>query len=329
MEKEEKYIIQSNGYTTLRNDYGIYAQRLLILIAEAMQYRFDGAVLKRSQVNLTKEILRYRFNVTQLKIAGGTHNNQYIKKQLMDIAKTIIKARDDENAATLFAPLFTMLWYRENTGEIEVEINQYLWNIFAELSNGYKRYQLHTAMSFTSTYATRLYQMLKGNTKPITYKIEQLKEMFVLENKYKLAKDFIKYVIKSGIDEINEKSEIDVKYTPETLKTGKGRPKVYAITFEVKERPEKTNFDLTHSEINRKMGLSIIPAQIKTKLMQAYNFTEQGIKANADIIYDAYALMKNPAFSQWLDKKRATAMKAKNPQGYIIQAMKNELEKNA
>lgn len=327
MEKNEKYIIQSNGYTSIRNDYGIYAQRLLILIAEAMQYRFNGIVLKSGEIKLSEMILDYEFNISQLKIGNGTNNNQYIKEQLNIIAKTII--HESNKKYEMYAPLFTRLKYDKETTKLKVSINQSLWDIFAQISNGYKRYQLETALSFSSTYATRLYQMLKGNTKPITYKIEQLKEMFVLENKYPKPTDFITYVIKSAIKEINEKSEIEVKYTPETLKTGKGRPKIYAITFEIKERPDRTNFNLAHSEINRKMGLSIIPTLVKTKLMQAYNFTEQGIKANADIIYDTYALMKNPAFNQWLDKKRATAMKAKNPQGYIIQAMKNELEENA
>ena len=54
--------------------------------------------------------------------------------------------------------------------------------------------------------------------------------------------------------------------------------------------------------------------------------TEKGLKANSRLIFEAYVAMKSPSLEDFLSEKREKAMKADNPQGWIINAIRGELE---
>lgn len=66
-----------------------------------------------------------------------------------------------------------------------------------------------------SFYAIRLYELLKSDfyketTEYIEYMVQDLRQFFECENKYKLFADFRKKVIDTAIVEINNKSDIEI-----------------------------------------------------------------------------------------------------------------------
>ena len=135
---------------------------------------------------------------------------------------------------------------------------------------------------------------MAGNKEPITYDLIWLKKLFGVENKYKRVNDFVKYVIASAKAELDEKSEKSFEYKPVYTKKGKGRPQITAITFLVVDTHKNMNFETRAKEINRLYGESTIPQALKFKLKEGYNFTLQGIRANAQLFSEAYMQMKNP-----------------------------------
>lgn len=171
-----------------------------------------------------------------------------------------------------------------------------------------------------------MYQLLSGNQQPITYKVEWLKKMFGVESKYLLTKDFIKRVIIKAQKELDEKAEISFTYKPTYTNKGKGRPQITAITFAVVDTHKNTNFETRAKEINRVYGDSTIPQEIRVFLMVTYGFTPQGIRANAPLLAEAYMQMRKPTLAEFLRDKRDQAQRAKNPQGWIINAIRGELE---
>ena len=324
MENENKLIVQSTKYTTMRNNFGIYAQRLIVRIAEAMQYRIEDADLYNLKFKPYDPKLCWRFKIADL-MQGQAQNYTYVRKELHDIIQSTVRFENDKGAWQE-SVIFTDIRGDENTGEIEVWINLNIWWLFLEMSKGYKKYQLNTALSFNSSYTLRMYQLLNGNEKPITYKIAWLKDLFCVKDKYYYVKDFIKYVIETAQKELTEKAEITFEYKPIFASQGKGRPRIDAITFIVKKNDKNLNFETRAKEINRLYGESTIPKELRNKLMQGYEFKPQGIRANAQLFAEAYMQMKNPGLLQFLDEKRAQALRAKNPQGWIINAIRGELE---
>lgn len=319
-----RMIVQSTKYTTMRNNFGIYAQRLIVRIAEAMQYRLQDANLFNLEFKPYDPKLCWRFRIADL-MQDNAQNYTYVRKELHDIIQSTVRFENDKGAWQE-SVIFTDIRGDENTGEIEVWINLNIWWLFLEMSKGYKKYQLNTALSFKSSYTLRLYQLLIGNEKPITYKISWLKDLFCVKDSYFYVKDFIKYVIETARKELTEKAEITFDYKPIYASQGKGRPRIDALTFIVKKNDNNINFETRAKEINRVYGESTIPKEIRVYLMVAYGFTPQGIRANAPLFAEAYMQMKRPPLAEFLRDKRDQAQRAKNPQGWIINAIRGELE---
>lgn len=315
--ENSKQIIQSTNYTTIRSHWGVYAQRLMVLLAEAMQYRYEDADLKNGTLKDVPMQLEWRFQIADFKL-GETRNNDYIRQQLKQVLNSTVEWIDERNTWRA-SVLFTDIKQEENAGDIVVKINDTLWNLFVEISKGFKKYQLETALKFSSANALKLYQLLSGNKEPVTYGIDYLRKYMGATNVNKRTRDFVKYTIESSIKEINAIAEYSVYYEPIYKTIGRGRPIIDAIRFHTQKRSVKSN--TANAEIVRKYGLSLLPNTLKVKLQQSYGFTEQGIKANAELLQTAYSTMKEPTLIEFLDKRRAKAMKAKNPQGYIINAI--------
>lgn len=318
--KDNKMILQSYKLTTIRNDFGIYAQRLIVRIAEAMQYRLQGADLQTGNIKPCDPRLKWKFNLSDLQQAGEKHHSQ-IKSELRKVIKASVYEEYENGWRDSI--IFTDIDFN-NSGTIQVKINDSVWDLFVELSKGFKKYQLDTAMKLQSTYALRLYQLLNGNTTPITYEIDWLKELFQVKNKYTLNKDFIKWVIVPAKKELDEKAETSFTFIVNQTSDGRGRPRISSLTF-FPINGKSVNSDILTKEMARKYGYNMIATPYKVKLMQGYNFTEQGIRANAELIYTASVKIEN--FHLWLDSKRAKAMTADNPQGWILRAMSGEIKK--
>lgn len=319
--KDNRLILQSYTLTAIRNNFGLYAQRLIVRIAEKMQYRLQDADFVTKKITPSDKRLEWEFKVADI----AMDNNNYAKVKA-DLRKVLDAKIYYENGRYWEeGVLFTKI--RCKDGNLQVKINDDYWNLFVEFSKGYKRYELETALSLKSRYSLRLYQLLSENEKPITYSIDWLKKFFGVENKYKLTKDFVKKVIVPTQNELDEKAPISFDYTLVMQSKGCGHPTITGITFSVKKNSKINNFELREKEINRKYGGNTLPENVKYKLEEGYNFTEQGIRANARLFYEAYCTMENPTLLEFLDEKRAKALKTDNPQGWIINAIKGETEK--
>lgn len=324
MDNDNKMILQSYKLTEIRDDFGIYAQRLIVRIAERMQYRLEDADFIERKIKEGDQRLRWKFQLSELMIGNEEKNHTHVKEELRKVIKAgvHIELEHGWQESAVFTDIIAM-----DNGEIEVKMNDSVWDLFVEFSKGYKKYELETAMKLKTTYALRLYQLLAGNESPITYTIDWLRKMFGLKDKYKLTKDFIKRVIVTAQKELDEKSPTTFSFTPVYTKPkGRGRSTITAIRFVTIDTNKNANIEIRAKELNRKYGLTAISKNIKLKLMESYGFTENGIRSNASTLADAENLMKNPTLLEFLTEKLPKAQKAKNPQGWIINAIRSELE---
>lgn len=105
---------------------------------------------------------------------------------------------------------------------------------------GYTPINLSIYLSLKSTYSQRIYDLLRlwSNTmKNITYEIDELKELLMLENKYKDYSDFKKAVLNKSINELNKTGMFKIK-----LKENKVGRKVKSVTFIVEDLDERKYF---------------------------------------------------------------------------------------
>ena len=119
-------ILQSYKLTTIRNDFGIYAQRLIVRIAEAMQYRFEEADFLTREIKPGDKRLRWTFNLADLQ-GQGEKNHVKVKEELRKVIKASVFIETEYGWSD--SVVFTDIEYNHN-GAINVKINDSVWELF-------------------------------------------------------------------------------------------------------------------------------------------------------------------------------------------------------
>ncbi|MGL5439856.1 MAG: replication initiation protein [Filifactoraceae bacterium] len=108
------------------------------------------------------------------------------------------------------------------------------------LEDGYTPINLEIWLSLKNRYSQRLYDLLRawtGTKTTVTYSIEKLRSLMMLENKYKQYPDFRKRVIIPAIDELNSTGYFEISYN----ENKKGR-NIESIDFVVKDLDKRKYF---------------------------------------------------------------------------------------
>lgn len=119
---------------------------------------------------------------------------------------------------------------RYDNGKVTIKISDELKPFLVELRGKFTRYQLSEIISFKSTYAIRIYEILNSymnennlpyadNAIEISISVEELRKNTDTVNKFERYSSFKTYVVDTAIREINEKSKYHVTATP--YKSGK------------------------------------------------------------------------------------------------------------
>jgi len=122
----------------------------------------------------------------------------------------------------------------KNSGVIQIQFHDRMKPFLLELKNNFTQYELLYILAMQSQYGIRLYETLKSYEfrKEIIFDLEELKDILMAE-KYELYGDFRKRVLVTAVREINDLSDISVKYEP--IKDGK---KVVKVKFLINVKEE-------------------------------------------------------------------------------------------
>lgn len=132
--------------------------------------------------------------------------------------------------------LLTKVVYDKENKQYEITVDDDLVNFalnYKELKTGYTPINLDLTHNTKSFYSQRLYGMFRqwsGSCNEKTFKISELREKLLLQNKYNVYSDFKKRVIQPAIDEINENMNMKVDYKANKL--GKA---FQSITFYIED----------------------------------------------------------------------------------------------
>ncbi|MGL4655727.1 MAG: replication initiation protein [Sarcina sp.] len=131
--------------------------------------------------------------------------------------------------------------YDDETDEFTVSTTARVCDLLRSyLEVGYTPINMENYISLRNSYAKRMYDLLRlwsGTKTKITYTLDELKEMLMLENKYSKYSDFRRKVIEPSIKELNESKMFEITYKEN--KTGR---KVTSLDFFVKDLDERTYF---------------------------------------------------------------------------------------
>lgn len=145
-----------------------------------------------------------------------------------------------ENGSCAVSSVISYYSYDSSKHSFKIEVSLSLLELIHEYTKtGFTPTNVTKYISLGATNAQRFYELLRmwtGTKNVIEYTIEEIKEYLLLQNKYKVFKDFRKWVIEAAIKEVKEKELLDI-YKVEYIKTGR---KVTSIKFYVKDLEPRT-----------------------------------------------------------------------------------------
>jgi plasmid replication initiation protein len=153
--------------------------------------------------------------------------------------------------------------YIEDAACVELIFAPAIIPLITRLEEHFTSYELEQVSKLNSGYAIRLYELIiawrsTGKTPVINYD-DLRKKLGVLDHEYKVKADFKKRVLDSSLKQINEHTDITVKY--EQHKTGR-EITGFSFRFKQKPQPKNTNKKLPQRDPNTEdMFVSMTDAQ--------------------------------------------------------------------
>lgn len=313
-----KDILQSYIVTTAKYDFSAYEKRVLYRIIEMNQCLLEGKKLNekyRVDSNLFGD-RTLTIPISAFLKDEKDNNYTQVKKALESLKRKEINYEDDKVWASLSIIANPII--DKYGSSVTFHINHMIYDALLDFSKGFRKYELQTAMQFESVYAMRFYEIMSGQRTPIEFKIETLKEMFGISNKYKRVNDFLRYVLDIAKKELDEKSPYSFDYEPKKI----GRA-YHSILFFPKYNPKNRDSQLEKKALQKQVSLSWdLPKNVVDYLKHNFDFTTDGVKNNIELFKQANEEMDLiPFLASLKGKIRAS----KNPQGYVIGAIKKQL----
>ena len=174
--------------------------------------------------------------------------------------------------------------YNKQAGYVTIVLTPTVMDMVGMLQNCFTPYFLQNTVGFSSMYAKRLYEILvqwrnAGNKTP-QLKVYALREKLGIdEDQYPLIADFKKRVLDIAVEQINEHSDIKVKY--DQIKQGR---KIVAFCFKFKDKQVKSKAERDPQTIDAFNGLTDLEQKAITARadshIQKNNITDPTYKAN-------------------------------------------------
>ena len=327
MKINNKELIQSYILTTAKYDYSVYEKRILYRIVEQLQLLIEGKTLNKnySMQEIPHEdikLFKFTFPFSAFKKNEEDKNHAQIKRALLSLEKKGFEYEDSEVWETINILYLPKVF--KNKEYIGFTLREEIIQAFLDFSKGFKKYELKTAMEFESVYSMRFYELLSNQKTPINYSIDTLKEMFQIENKYKLTADFLRYVIEPAKKELDKCSPYTFHY--ETIKTGR---KITGIRFIPIHQPQFEDESLKKQKALKQMSNRwYIPKNIEDYLKYNYEFTDKELNNNLSLFESLYNHLSEEELLDFLVELKAQSVvyEIKNLKAYLIGSLKNKSE---
>ena len=168
----------------------------------------------------------------------GGKNRKLLEEHVLKLMKAVIEFKEAGRSRYFHWVEYSDINFRE--GYIEFRISKDLKKFYLGLNSAFTSFKLGYASDFTSKNTFALYEVLKRwqtfHGGDFFYDAELAKSY--LAPQYEQTRDFIRRVLNPAIEEINEKSDINVCVDFIRQKNGKGR-KIKTLCFHIRAKTEE------------------------------------------------------------------------------------------
>ena len=280
-------------------------------VVEAGQDLIEGNKL-RGHITVQENLLRDReVTMGYADITDDYTNYKIVRNALLELSRKLIVWGNAKEGGAY--NLIERPQWKEARGIFSFRVPAPIWDaMMLQYQKGYRKYQLATAMSFSSVFSMRLYELISGQKTPLTYSIDNLKEMLGIEKKYARLFDLKKRVLNVAKSELDKSADYSFDYIVDKQ----------AIKFLPYPIHRGSNAEL--NRVKRDVSVTwFIPTEMRDYLMQK-GFTEKEIKSHLELFREVCSTLEDPmlAIAEICAKSRDKA----NPKGYVINALKGKIK---
>lgn len=212
----EKYVVKDNALIDACFDLSLAEYRILLL----------AMVVAREQDPLSV--------FTPIEITGLDYAQQFdldrstAYESLSEASKTLLKRtysyKDTYRGKEAISDVhwLTQATYVPSTGVVVLYFTHQTISLISRLEEHFTKYHIDQVSKFKSKYSIRLYEIVikwLDNKKTQKYALDEFREKMGISNEYKQMSDFKINVLDKALKEINEHSDINLKY--EQFKKGR------------------------------------------------------------------------------------------------------------
>ena len=297
-----------------------YEARLLLMAINAGQSLLKGRTLSHEH-----GVLQHSYNMVELVVpikditTDKGHHYEYVIKAAEGLSHKVFTWRDDTPGSR--GHWVTCSWvlraeHLPKSGSVKMILDKRFFDALYNFTFGHCSFDMERALQFKSAATARLYPLINTQKHPMSYDIEKLKDMLGVADKYQRGNDFIKRIIEPAKREMDATQGNTFTYT--TLRGANN--KITHITITTLWRATDTEKNASYTAIKGWLGRDLM-----LLLLQHCGFTSMQLSRNRKTLEKFAAL---PMHMELLDDilRRCKRKRPANPQGYIINAIKDELK---
>lgn len=315
-----KEIIQSYVWSTAKYDMTKLEKRIMYKIIESIQFVSKGEILK-NDVRIDTDIFFnkiFSIPTKEIFIYDSNDNYESIIEALRKLRRKDITIETDE--VVIITGIIDTIIYNKRSGLLQFSMKKDIFEALLNFSKGWRSIQLDLAMSLSSKYSMRLYEIVASKEQPHSccFSMDKMKDMLGVKEKYKRNRDFRVYVLNKAKNELDKKSPISFNYSIK-------RDVITIVSYRVGKNEQ--NKILNQEKITKKPeNLSVmLPKEIRHKLRDI-GFSDNEMVVNMPTLVDAKHQFDTDELLVILSKLANTAKNKKNPNGYIINALKGKIK---
>lgn len=307
-------MIQSFIYSISRIKLNLYEQRILLKVVEHAQARIRGLVVAKdlSQWQHDFDNVQMIVPIKDILTDGSQHYTQ-VRLAALQLMKREFEYQDPEKKGWFASPLIYNVQHDARSGVLKFYVARKVFDVILDFSKGFRQYSLETALSIPSPYASRLYSLMCGQSRPLRLEIPELKRMFGVVDKYAQTADFIKKVIEPSRKLLDAQNCTSFTYS--RVKEGQ---KVVALLFFPVKRDEPSP-EQKAAKISTSLYMT---KEMQIYLMQLGKFTLRELSSHKPLLEE---FGKLPNAVELINEILNRAITRNKSKGYIINAMRSEV----
>lgn len=222
--KQENLVTKSNMLIEANYKLGVIEQKIILCLASNIQPTDSDFKTYTLPIKEFNKLLGLK----------GTPKYSELRQTTKELMQKVFEVRIDRKVIQV--AWLSYVAYNETEGTIDIRFDPFLRPYLLELKKEFTSYKLENVVKLKSSYAIRIYELLKQYEKiqERTFLITDLRKMLGAEDVYPAYGNFKQRVLVPAQKELKKKT--DIMFDIEEIKTGR---KVTKIKFLIKSSKKK------------------------------------------------------------------------------------------